>query len=102
MVYHWQIILKFENKSVGSACSMREPDENGNVEVGYGINSEYRNNGYATEAIRAMCNWALSQPQVRTITAETDKDNHPSHKVLQKCGMVRYNEKDNSIFWKLS
>lgn len=59
---NWQIILKSENKSIGSACFMKEPDEDGIVEVGYEISLEYRNNGYATEAIRALCNWALSLP----------------------------------------
>lgn len=98
---NWQIILSSENKAIGSACFMKEPDENGIVEVGYGINSKYRNNGYATEAIRAMCNWVLSQPQVKTIIAETEKENYPSHKVLHKCGMIQYNETDNSIFGKL-
>lgn len=53
---NWQIVSKSENKSIGSACFMRKPDENNTVEVGYGINLEYRNKGYATEVIKAICN----------------------------------------------
>lgn len=98
---NWQIVLKSENKSVGSACFMKEPNENNTVEIGYGINQDYRNKGYATEAILAMCMWALNEPQVETVMAETEKENFPSHKVLQKCGMTKYEESDNSIFWRL-
>lgn len=98
---NWQIILKSANKAIGSACFMRSPDENGFVEIGYGINSEYRNNGYATDAIRAMCNWALKQTVVQAVIAETEKNNYPSHRVLLKCGMIKYKESDNSYFWKL-
>lgn len=96
---NWQIILKSENKSIGSACFIKNPEDNETVEIGYGINAEYRNKGYATEAIQAMCNWALNQPHMKTIIAETDKENYPSHKVLQKCGMTKYNETSSSIFW---
>ncbi len=96
---NWQIILKSENKSIGSACFMKKSDENNTVEIGYGINSEYRNKGYATEAIQAMCNWALNQPLVKTVIAETDIENYSSHRVLQKCGMIKCNETTTSIFW---
>lgn len=99
---NWQIILKSENKSIGSICFMKKPDEQGLVEIGYGINTLYRNKGYATEAVQEVCNWALTQPQVNSIIAETEKKNYPSHRVLEKCGMTKYNETNNSIFWKLS
>lgn len=52
---NWQIILKSENRSVGSACFMKEPDDKGLVEIGYGIDKAYRNNGYMTEALTGMC-----------------------------------------------
>lgn len=98
---NWQIIFTSENKSIGSACFMKKPDESGCVEIGYGINTEYRNKGYATEAIQTICSWALSQPTVKIIIAETEKENYASHKVLQRCGMTIYNESDQSFFWRL-
>ena len=39
---NWQIILKEENVSIGSACFKGEPDENGVVEIGYGLDEKYR------------------------------------------------------------
>lgn len=97
----WQIILKSENKAVGSACFMRAPDEKGVVEIGYGINEAYQNRGYMTEAATAICDWALKQEKVKSITAETEKDNAASHKVLQKIGMKICKETAGSLLWKL-
>lgn len=98
---NWQFVLKAENKSIGSACFIPTKYDDV-IEIGYGINSDYRNKGFATEAIRRMCNLALNQPQIKMIIAETDINNYPSHKVLEKCGMVRYKKTNCSIFWKLT
>ncbi|MBZ9608195.1 GNAT family N-acetyltransferase [Clostridium estertheticum] len=98
---NWQIILKSENKAIGSACFMKCPDGNGEVEIGYGINSTYQKNGYMTEAAQAICEWAISQHDVSIISAETEKDNIASHRVLQKCGMEKYKETDEEIWWRI-
>ena len=45
--------------------------------------------GYATEAARALVNWALSQRQVFRIWTVVDVDNGASVRVLEKLGMVR-------------
>ena len=76
-------------------------NEDGDWQMVFGVNTlpDYRNKGYATEAIQAMCNWALNQPLVKTVIAETDIENYSSHRVLQKCGMIKYNETTTSIFW---
>jgi len=98
---YWLIILKSENKVIGGACFTREPDENGQVEIGYGTNMPYRNKGYMTEAIKAITGWALLRTEVKTIIAETESTNYASHKVLINCSMVKYIESGDSIWWKL-
>lgn len=98
---NWQIILKDENKAIGSLCFMRAPDEKGMVEIGYGIHESYRNKGYMTEALQVVCDWALNQEGVTVVTAETEKDNIASQHVLQKCGMFIFDKTDNNFCWKL-
>jgi RimJ/RimL family protein N-acetyltransferase len=98
---NWQLILKSENKAIGSACFMKEPDENHQVEIGYGMNDDYRNHGYTTEAVKAMCEWALSQPDVESVIAQTDVNNPASHRVLEKCRMRKYEQSDGNIYWRL-
>lgn len=98
---NWQIILKSENRSIGSACFMKDESTPTQVEIGYGTNAKYRNKGYMTEATQALCKWALEQPGIECIIAETEKNNKPSQRVLEKCKMHKYKQTDGSIWWKL-
>lgn len=98
---NWQIILKSENKSIGSACFMEEPNCEGQVEIGYGIHEPFRNNGFMSEAITCICQWAFYQKNVKSIIAETDINNFSSQKVLEKLGMRKYLSSMNSIWWKI-
>lgn len=80
----WMIELK--DKTHVGELSFQGLDKNGAAEIGYGILSEYQNNGYATEAVQALCDWALKQPNVNAVEAEAD--NKASTRVLEKCGFV--------------
>lgn len=82
----WMIELK-DGTHIGELC-FKGIDEDGSAEIGYGISSDYEGNGYATEAVTAVADWALSQSHVNCITAETDEDNIASQKVLKKSGFV--------------
>ena len=63
-----------------------QPD--GSVEIGYGINPAFWGNGYATEAVAAAVRWALEQPGVTRVEAETNPHNGASQRVLEKCGFT--------------
>lgn len=96
---NWQIVLKAKNISIGSACFMDKPDKNKEVEIGYGIDEQYRNKGYMTEAVIAISDWALKNG-AEIIKAETDKTNIASEKVLLKSGYELKSQNNNSNFWK--
>ncbi len=95
---NWQIILSDENVSIGSLCFMGPPN-NGRVEVGYGINEQWRCHGYMTEALSSVVCFVFSQPDVFLVTAESEKDNCASHRVLEKCGFVIEKETVDNLFW---
>jgi ribosomal-protein-alanine N-acetyltransferase len=99
---NWQIVLKEENRAIGGACFKGFPNEKGEVEVGYGINQEYQNNGYMTEALKAMSEWAFGQQGVLHVIAETDKTNISSQRVLNKTGLKMYGESKDHFLWKSS
>lgn len=82
----WMIELK-DGTHIGELC-FKGLDKNGIAEIGYGICEEYQNNGYATEAVKAVVEWALSEPDVTAVEAETDDENAASKRVLEKCGFV--------------
>ena len=61
------------------------PDD---LELGYWIGVPYWGNGYATEAARAMIDWAFtSRPELERIHAHHFARNPASGGVLRKCGM---------------
>lgn len=96
----WEITLKIENRIIGGLCFKGCPDGKGRVEIGYGMQDEYRCKGYATEAVKELINWAFTQEKVLSIIAETEKDNLPSHRVLEKIGMEKYEEKEKMFWWR--
>ncbi len=89
----WFMELKdFPNVIVGN-LSFKGINESGVVEIGYGINDGFEKNGYMTEAVRAMTQWAYKQPNVKQIEAEAEEDNFASIRVLEKCNFVPNGEK---------
>ena len=60
----------------------------GCVEIGYETRVAYRRKGIATEAVGAQVFWALNQPNVARVLAETRGDNLGSIRVLTKLGFT--------------
>lgn len=71
------------------------------VEIGYGFIEKYWNQGYATEAVRELIDWAFKTGEVETIIAETLLDNYSSMRVLEKLHMKRVNATETMINWKI-
>lgn len=55
---------------------------------GYGVLPEYEGNGYTTEAVKAMTQWAFGNSDVAFVEAETEPGNKASQRVLEKCGFT--------------
>jgi RimJ/RimL family protein N-acetyltransferase len=96
----WLLILKKDRVVVGSIGFKGKPNNKGEVEIGYGLGKEFQHNGYMTEGVKAICKWAFEKDNISIITAETDFDNFPSQRILQRCGFEKIEEK-NIIRWKL-
>lgn len=76
---------------VGELC-FKGLSPDGITEIGYGILPEFQGKGYATETVKTVTQWALSQPGVTCITAETEANNAASQKVLVKAGFTATGE----------
>ena len=83
----WGLYQNDSGDFVGDLCFKGLP-QNGQPEIGYGISPEFQCQGYATEAVRAACRWALAQPGVAAVEAETEPANAASQAVLRKVGFV--------------
>jgi ribosomal-protein-alanine N-acetyltransferase len=95
------IIHKIDKTLIGDMGFHGAPDENGTVEIGYSIASEYRNQGYATEMATALIHWAFQQTEIKVIIAETLKENTASIKVLTKVGMNCLASEDEWLRWEI-
>lgn len=85
--YATWMIKKKDGTHIGDLCFKGQGDD-GSVEIGYGIVEEYQGQGYATEAVESVVLWALKQPGVYRVEAETDPENKKSQRVLEKCGFA--------------
>ncbi|NFI83879.1 GNAT family N-acetyltransferase [Clostridium botulinum] len=94
------LIRKEDRGVVGSADFKNIPNEKGEVEIGYGLGKEFEHNGYMTEAVKAMCEWALKQKGVRNVIAETDLAGFASQRILERCGFKKYKQEE-TIWWRL-
>ncbi len=58
-------------------------------EIGYVFNDKYWGNGYATESLSALLDYAFVSLNARRIIAKCDPKNTPSWKLLERVGMRR-------------
>lgn len=101
-LYHsfWFILRKSDRIVVGSAALKDVPNPAGEIEIGYGLGEEYQHNGYMTEAVKALCTWAMNQASVSHVIAETEIDSIASQHILERCGFKLYSKKE-TLWWKL-
>ncbi|MFY4759104.1 GNAT family N-acetyltransferase [Aliarcobacter butzleri] len=57
------------------------------VEIGYTFNPKYSNNGYATEALKAIVEYLFTQKSIHRIQANMDARNLSSAKLCERIGM---------------
>jgi len=98
----WGVILKAESRMVGDVCFVGEPAADGEIEIGYGTYENYRGKGYMTEAVACMIDWAKRQDNVKSIFAQTAKDNPASWRILEKNHFVKVDEDGNLLSWRLT
>ncbi|WP_027409984.1 GNAT family N-acetyltransferase [Anoxybacteroides tepidamans] len=102
-VYGWGVWLAIEkesNEAIGDLGFKGKPNVEKTVEIGYGIAPTARGHGFATEAVRALLDWAFRSPQVEKVVAECLESNAASIHVLEKVGMKRTHTKDGMIYWE--
>lgn len=96
---YWLAVVAAERYGAGLIGFKGVPDDQGEVEIGYGIDPDYRRKGYTTEAAGTLIEWALQQPSCLAVTAWSDKDNHASARVLEKVGMTVSKETAAQFRW---
>ncbi|TWT13337.1 GNAT family N-acetyltransferase [Planomicrobium sp. CPCC 101079] len=97
-----RIVVDWEERQlVGEIGCKGGPDENGVVEIGYGIAESFRNKGYASEMVKGLVEWLKQKEMVTKIVANCLETNQPSIKVLEKSGFKRTHVADGLIHWEI-
>jgi ribosomal-protein-alanine N-acetyltransferase len=98
----WFVIHSDSNQVIGDVGFKGKPNDQNVVEIGYGISPHYQSNGFATEAVNGIKDWAFASNQVEKIVAECAEENVASIRVLEKIGMSRTCSKNEFIYWETS
>lgn len=88
----WFIALKSQPGTIVGDLSFKGLNADGMVEIGYGLREGFCGNGYMTEAVKTICEWAISQEGVTRIEAETTAENRKSQRVLYSAGFISTGE----------
>lgn len=97
----WELVLKSANTSVGGMGFAGYPNENGEAEIGYMIDGNHHNKGFATEALQTMITWAFTHQFVKAIIVHTYADNLPSRRLLDKCGFEQVEDVEGLLTYRL-
>lgn len=92
----WMMVDRKVGEILGDIGFKGKP-KHGIIEIGYYVVLSKRDQGFATEAVKAMCDWAFQQPSVRTVQAQCDKRNFSSQQVLFNNGFTQVSEKGSII-----
>jgi hypothetical protein len=97
----WTIVDKDKKAMVGDLCFKGNPTNSGEVEIGYGTYPQFQQQGYMTEAVGLLCQWAFEQGGITSVIAETNNGNVASQKILIKNGFKSFSEPDKTTWWRL-
>ena len=98
----WTAINKEENWMVCDVCFKGEPNDKGEIEIGYGTQPQFQGKGFMKEAVGGMIIWAKTQLNVKSVYAETLKDNIASFTILEKNNFVKVGETETYFQWRLT
>ncbi len=107
-INYWQadigfkaIVCKTDGCLAGFICLNDMDRYDGYMELEYGIASEYRGRGYATQAVKRMLEYGFNELDILAIAAWVRSHNVKSVRVLEKCsftfeGRLRKHARDKS------
>ena len=97
----YQVVRRADGHVIGDVGFMGPPDATGAVHVGCAITEDARGQGYATEALGAVLDWARGQSGLTCVLADTTRSNIASQRLLERAGLHRLGEDGELIYYML-
>jgi RimJ/RimL family protein N-acetyltransferase len=82
------LILDDDGRICGECGTKAAPDEDGRVEIGYGLAGPSRGRGLGTGAVATLLELLAVEPGVGVVLAETSPDNVASRRLLERLGFT--------------
>jgi RimJ/RimL family protein N-acetyltransferase len=86
---HLMMLDRASAKIVGAISLFNADWEVRSAEIGYGVRSDERGRGYATEALVAVSRWMLAEAGIQRAWLTVNVDNVASVRVAEKAGFHR-------------
>jgi RimJ/RimL family protein N-acetyltransferase len=99
--FQFVILLKVNQKLIGDIGIHFLDTDPGNkqVEIGYTLDREFRNNGYASEALHEIIDYLFNSLNKHRIIASIDPTNVTSIKLIEKLGFRKEAHFKKSLFF---
>ena len=94
------LMIERDTKSVVGDIGFMGPPDGGVVEIGFSVVPDRRRGGFATEAARALVDWAFRDPRVREVRARSEPENEASARVLTGAGFARIGAQGGVVRWR--
>jgi RimJ/RimL family protein N-acetyltransferase len=95
---HYQLVLRADGLTIGGAGFHGPPGEGGEVEVGYGVIPPAQGHGYASEALRALLEFAHLRG-VAVVRGAAGRPNVASQRVMAAAGMALVGEDETHLHY---
>lgn len=86
------LVIDDDGRIAGECGTKAPPDDDGMVEIGYGLGTSSRGRGLGTAAVAALVERLRTEPGVHRIEAEVHAHNLPSRRVIERQGLVQVDD----------
>lgn len=97
----FEIRRREDGLAIGGVGFHGPPDHDGTVTIGYGLVPSAQGEGYASEALRTLLEFARAQGVAR-VRGDTDQDNVPSQHVMAAVGMRLVAEDERLRYYEIA
>ncbi len=97
--YDREFVIIFNEKIIGG-INLECSDEDGTYEIGWVIHTDFRDNGFAAEAGKAMLTYAFNFLQANKIISHCDSRNTASKMVMEKLNMKLVSDSGTRLYPK--
>ena len=86
--FQFAIELKETGALIGD-CALKVEQDGRQAEIGFTLSREHQGEGYASEAVSRLLDYAFGDLGLHRVVAITDRENKPSWALLKRLGMRR-------------